>query len=64
MRSSDHASGALSRKAKRLDSEARHGTLAHAYLKVFLVSLPSLLSFPLSIDGLLGLDIESLSLHQ
>jgi hypothetical protein len=58
---SDHASGALSRKAKRLDSAPRHGTLAHAHVKVSPVSLPSLLSFPISIDVLLGLDIESLS---
>jgi hypothetical protein len=33
MSSSDHASGALSRKAKRLDSGTRHDTLPHAHLK-------------------------------
>jgi hypothetical protein len=61
MPSSDHASGVLSRKAQRLDSETRHGTLAHAHWKVSLVSLAALLSSPISLDGLLGLDIESLS---
>src|SRR5947209_7281635 len=61
MPSSDHASGVLSREAKRLDSTPRHGTLAHAHLKVSFVSLASLLSSPISLDGLLGLDIESLS---
>jgi hypothetical protein len=55
MRSSDHASGVLSRKAKRLDSAPRHGTLAHARLKGSFVSPASLLSFPISIDRLLGL---------
>ena len=64
MPSSDHASGVLSRKAKRLDSRTRHGTLAHAHLKVFLVSLPSFLSSPIFIAGFLGLDIESLSTRQ
>ena len=33
MSSSDHASGALSRKAKRLDSGTRHDTLSHTHLK-------------------------------
>jgi hypothetical protein len=33
---SDHASEGLSRKAQRLDSPERRGTLAHAKLKTFL----------------------------
>jgi len=33
---SNHASEGLSRKAKRLDSPERRGTLAHAKLKTFL----------------------------
>jgi hypothetical protein len=52
---------ARSSRCAFLDREARHGTLAHAHLKVSPVSLLSLLSFPISLDVLLGLDIESLS---
>jgi hypothetical protein len=58
---SDHASGELSRKAKRLDSKTRHGTLRHAHEKVRFCFFVSSLSFPNLTDGFLGLDIESLS---
>src|SRR5438094_1501445 len=58
---SDHASGALSRKAKRLDSVTRHGRLRHAMLKGFVLSLASFLFSQFLLDGLLGLDIEGLS---
>jgi hypothetical protein len=58
---SDHASGAVSRKAKRLDTGTRHGTLLHAHLKGFPILLASQLPPSLFIDGILGLDIESLS---
>jgi hypothetical protein len=57
---SNHASGAMSRKAKRLDIVARHGTLPHAMLKVFVLSTASFLFSQFLIDGLLGLDIEGL----
>jgi hypothetical protein len=40
---SNHASGALSRKAKRLDSVTRHGTLPHAMLKAFVLAVASFL---------------------
>jgi hypothetical protein len=60
---SDHASGALSRKAKRLDSVARHGTLPHASLKAFLLSAASFLSSQFLTDGLLGLDIDCWNLE-
>jgi hypothetical protein len=40
---------------------ARHGTLPHALLKTFLLSAASFLSSHFLTDGLLGLDIESLS---
>jgi len=58
---SDHASAAMSRKAKRLDIAVRHGRLPHAMLKGFLRSAASFLSSQFLLDGLLGLDIEDLS---
>src|SRR5436305_1433985 len=61
MPSRDHASGALSRKAKRLDSVARHGRLPHAMVKGFVLSAASFLFSQFFLDGLLGLDIEGLS---
>ena len=56
----DHASGAMSREAKRLDIVTRHGTLPHAILKVFGISPASFLSSQFLFVELLGLDIEDL----
>jgi hypothetical protein len=56
---SDHASEGLSRKAKRLDSPERRGTLAHAKVKASL-SLSHPLIFPRFKLAVLGLDIEGL----
>jgi len=58
---SDHASGVVSREAKRLDTGTRHGTLLHAPLKGLPILLASWLSSQFLMDGLLDLDIESLS---
>jgi hypothetical protein len=54
---SDHASEGLSRKAKRLDSPERRGTLAHAKVKASL-SLSHPLIFPRFKLAVLGLDID------
>jgi hypothetical protein len=63
MPSSDHASGAVSRKAQRLDTGTRHGILLHAHLKVSErpFASPFLLLSLIPLHG--GLDIESLSFH-
>jgi hypothetical protein len=61
MPTKDHASEGLSRKAQRLDSRERRGTLVHALLKTFL-HLSLLLIFSLALKLVpKGLDIESLS---
>ena len=44
-----------------VDTGLRHSTLLHASLKPPIVFRASWLSFQISIDGLLDLDIESLS---
>jgi hypothetical protein len=62
MPKTDHASERLSRKAKRLDSRERRGTLDHAKLKTLLhLSFLPIFSLPLKLVPK-RLDIESLSL--
>src|SRR6266516_2516683 len=61
MRSSDHASGALSREAKRLDGVTWHDRLLHAHVKAssYPFAPPFLLLSLISLPK--GLDRESLS---
>jgi hypothetical protein len=55
MSSSDHASGVVSREAKRLDTATRHDTLAHAHLSVFPLLLVSFLLSTFFLMSFLGL---------
>jgi hypothetical protein len=61
MPASDHASGAVSREAKRLDTVTRHDTLPYAHLKASVppFATPFLLLFSMPLPE--GVDIESLS---